>query len=54
MNTLEYIHSRGYTHNDVKAANLLLGLGKDSHNIYLVDFGLCVKYIKEIWISCLV
>jgi len=46
MNTLEYIHSRGYTHNDVKAANLLLGLGKDSHNIYLVDFGLCVKYIK--------
>jgi len=46
INSLEYIHSKGYTHNDVKAANLLLGLGADAKNIYLVDFGLCVKYIK--------
>jgi len=46
IKTLEYIHSKGYTHNDVKAANLLFGLGKDSTNIFLVDFGLCVKYIK--------
>jgi len=46
LDTLEYIHSKGYTHNDVKAANLLLGLGKDSNNVYLVDFGLCVKYMR--------
>ena len=46
VTALEYIHFRGYTHNDVKAANLLLGLGEMSNNIYLVDFGLCVKYMK--------
>jgi len=47
IDTLQYIHSRNYTHNDVKAANMLLGLGKDSTNVFLVDFGLCVKYFKE-------
>lgn len=47
IDTLQYIHSRNYTHNDVKAANMLLGLGKESANVFLVDFGLCVKYFKE-------
>jgi len=47
INTLQYIHSKGYTHNDVKAANLLFGLGKESTKLFLVDFGLCVKYIKR-------
>ncbi|XP_023328251.1 serine/threonine-protein kinase VRK1 isoform X2 [Eurytemora carolleeae] len=46
IDTLQYIHSRGYTHNDIKAANLLVGLNKESGKIFLVDFGLCVKYIK--------
>lgn len=46
IHTLEYIHSKGYTHNDIKAANLLFGLGGNKTNLYLVDFGLCVKYIK--------
>merc|ERR1711872_917441 len=39
INSLEYIHSKGYTHNDVKAANLLLGLGADAKNIYLAAVG---------------
>jgi len=46
VTALEYIHYRGYTHNDIKAANLLLGLGERTNDIYLVDFGLCVKYMK--------
>ena len=37
----------GYTHNDIKAANLLFGIEVDSRDVYLVDFGLCVKYIKS-------
>ena len=50
LHSLEYIHSKGYTHNDVKAANLLSH--PDNPNLlYLVDFGLAVKYMKVPLIS---
>ena len=42
MTSLEYLHSRGYTHNDVKAQNLLLD--SSGCDVYLVDFGLASKY----------
>ena len=44
LDCLEYIHSRGFTHNDVKAANLLQG--PEPASWYLVDFGLVVKFQK--------
>jgi len=43
VDSLEFVHSKGYAHNDIKAQNLLLGrLDKD--RVYLVDFGLACKY----------
>ena len=47
VTTLEYIHSTSHTHNDIKAANLLLGPEPNSNQVYLVDFGLCVKYSTD-------
>ncbi|XP_067136447.1 serine/threonine-protein kinase VRK1-like isoform X1 [Centruroides vittatus] len=48
IDILEYIHSFGYIHADVKASNLLLGYGKGNENrVYLVDFGLACKYTSD-------
>jgi len=44
LESLEYIHGKNYTHNDIKAQNVLLGHGQDQHTVYLVDFGLACKY----------
>ncbi len=45
---LEYIHAQGYVHNDIKAQNLLLGHGRQAENdVYLVDFGLVSKYLRD-------
>lgn len=45
IDALEYIHSRGYAHCDVKGTNLLFGLKKGTENqIYLVDFGLVSRF----------
>ncbi|CAN8000000.1 unnamed protein product, partial [Ixodes hexagonus] len=48
IDVLEYVHSFGYIHGDVKASNLLLGFGKDNENkVFLVDFGLACRYLKN-------
>ncbi|XP_065919725.1 serine/threonine-protein kinase VRK1-like isoform X2 [Dysidea avara] len=43
LESLEYLHSQGYVHADVKASNLLTG-HKNKHEVYLVDYGLATHY----------
>lgn len=41
---LEYIHQRGYSHGDIKGANLML---RNDQQSYLVDFGLAYRFMRE-------
>ena len=43
---IQLLHQHGYTHNDIKLANTLIG-NNDPDVIYLIDFGLCEKYLNE-------
>ncbi|ALC46720.1 ball [Drosophila busckii] len=50
LDAYEFIHNKGYVHADLKAANILLGLGKGGGaQAYLVDFGLASHYITGVF-----
>lgn len=41
---IEFIHSEGYIHRDVKPDNFLMGLESNANLVYLIDFGLARQY----------
>jgi len=44
---LEYLHSQGWLHRDIKPDNFMCGHGLDDRSLYLIDFGLAKKYTKR-------
>ncbi|KAM3518972.1 hypothetical protein NHJ13051_007819 [Beauveria bassiana] len=41
---LEFIHSKGYLHGDIKPANMAMGQGEHGNLLYFLDFGLARKF----------
>ncbi|KAJ6795531.1 casein kinase 1-like protein 3 [Iris pallida] len=44
INRIEYVHSKGFLHRDVKPDNFLMGLGRKANQVYIIDFGLAKRY----------
>ena len=44
---IEFIHNKSSIHRDVKPDNFVMGQGKNSHKLYMIDFGLAKRYVQR-------
>eukprot|EP00929_Paragymnodinium_shiwhaense_P075793 TRINITY_DN3879_c0_g1_i2.p1 TRINITY_DN3879_c0_g1~~TRINITY_DN3879_c0_g1_i2.p1 ORF type:complete len:346 (+),score=56.34 TRINITY_DN3879_c0_g1_i2:91-1128(+) len=44
LQRIEYVHSKGIVHQDIKPDNFMTGIGAKAHHIYLIDLGLGARY----------
>ena len=45
ISRVESVHSKNYVHRDLKPENFLIGTGKKSNTLYLIDMGLAKRYV---------
>ncbi|XP_067614472.1 casein kinase I-like [Eurosta solidaginis] len=45
---LNYIHMKGIIHRSIKPENFVMGIGRDSHKLFLIDFGGSKKYCDPV------
>ena len=41
------LHKAGYLHRNLKPENLMVGIGEHKNLLYLIDFGLAKKYMRD-------
>jgi len=47
LTRIEYIHNRGFLHRNLKPDDFLIGIGKRSHKIYIIDFGVAKRFLQK-------
>ena len=47
LDRMQHMHLKNFIHRDLKPDNIMMGLGEDSQNLFLVDFGLTRSIIDS-------